>query len=66
MEAFVTVLLQAGFNALAGLITDILNKNPGISQEELVAKIKAAQAEANAGKWIDDLLKEKDAEFSRG
>lgn len=66
MSAFVAALLQAGFNALAGLITDILEKNPGISEAELVEKIKQAKAEGNAEKWLDDLQAEMLAKFKQG
>lgn len=65
MTPFITMLLKAGLDALAGLITDILAKNPGISEADLVAKIKAAQADGNAGKWLDEMLVKYDAEFKK-
>ncbi len=65
MSAFVAALLQAGLKALADIVTGILDKNPGITQEELVEKIKQAQAEGNAGKWLDELLTAEDAKFKQ-
>lgn len=65
MTPFVTTLLKAGLDWLAGLIIDILAKNPGISEADLVKKIKEAQAEGNAGKWLDELLAAEDAKFKQ-